>query len=207
MQNSKEIVPAWNKARQAMAEISSLLEEAEKETLKKFKPLMGKAYPIGISQPAPSLVGAENFKCSLLAPKESSEARAGERLASSFILSDVDINFGTLGQRIDLYFFSPVGCTERISKLVRLKDKSAKSLTDEELADLQILKKLSEGKTSSLQAYNQLDEIDGVIIRARINPTIEEIQTIVESDRIDIYPEQGKLKCAVDSSLVYECAM
>ena len=29
---------------------------------------------------APSLEGAENFKCSLLAPKESSEARAGERL-------------------------------------------------------------------------------------------------------------------------------
>ena len=190
MQNSKDIVPAWNRARQAMAEISSLLEEAEKEVMDLIKPQIGQAYPIGISQPAPSLVG-----------------RAGERLASSFILSDVDINFGTLGQRIDLYFFSPVGCTERISKLVRLKDKSAKSLTDEELADLQILKKLSEGKTSSLQAYNQLDEIDGVIIRARINPTIEEIQTIVESDRINIYPEQGKLKCAVDSSLVYECAM
>ena len=175
MQNSKDIVPFWNRARQAMQDISFLLEEAEKETLEKLTPL----------------VPCVKF----------------EKDGKNFLLSDVDINFGTLGQRIDLYFFSPVGCTERISKLVHLKDKSAKSLTDEELADLQILKKLSEGKTSSLQAYNQLDEIDGVIIRARINPTIEEIQTIVESDRIDIYPEQGKLKCAVDSSLVYECAM
>ena len=175
MENSKDIVPFWNKARQAMQDISSLLEEAEKETLKKLTPL----------------VPCVKF----------------EKDGKNFLLSDFDINFGTLGQRIDLYFFSPVGCTERISKLVHLKDKSAKSLTDEELADLQILKKLSEGKTSSLQAYNQLDEIDGVIIRARINPTIEEIQTIVESDRIDIYSEQGKLKCAVDSSLVYECAM
>ena len=175
MNNSKDIVPFWNKARQAMQDISSLLEEAEKETLKKLTPL----------------VPWVKF----------------EKDGKNFLLSDFDINFGTLGQRIDLYFFSPVGCTERISKLVHLKDKSAKSLTDEELADLQILKKLSEGKTSSLQAYNQLDEIDGVIIRARINPTIEEIQTIVESDRIDIYPEKGKLICAVDSSLVYECAM
>ena len=80
MNNSKDIVPFWNRARQAMQDISFLLEEAEKETLEKFKPLMGKAYPIGISQPAPSLEGAENFKCSLLAPKESSEASAGERL-------------------------------------------------------------------------------------------------------------------------------
>ena len=193
MNNSKDIVPFWNRARQAMAEISSLLEEAEKETLKKLKDQIGS---LTLTLPTRKGTGKQVSPC------------GGDlEEASSFLLSDVDINFGTLGQRIDLYFFSPVGCTERISKLVRLKDKSAKSLTDEELADLQILKKLSEGKTSSLQAYNQLDEIDGVIIRARINPTIEEIQTIVESDRIDIYPEKGKLICAVDSSLVYECAM
>ena len=175
MNNSKDIVPFWNKARQAMDEISSLLEEAEKETLKKLTPL----------------VPWVKF----------------EKDGKNFLLSDFDINFGTLGQRIDLYFFSPVGCTERISKLVHLKDKSAKSLTDEELADLQILKKLSEGKTSSLQAYNQLEEIEGVIIRARINPTIEEIQTIVESDRVPIQYGQATLLCAVGASLTYKCSM
>ncbi len=35
--------------------------------------------------PAPSLMGAENFKCSLLAPKESSEARVGERPAPHYL--------------------------------------------------------------------------------------------------------------------------
>ena len=41
MNNSKDIVPFWNKARQAMQDISSLLEEAEKETLKKLKDQIG----------------------------------------------------------------------------------------------------------------------------------------------------------------------
>ena len=91
MNNSKDIVPFWNKARQAMQDISFLLEEAEKETLKKLKDQIGS---LTLTLPTRKGTGKQVSPC------------GGDlEEASSFLLSDFDINFGTLGQRIDLYFF------------------------------------------------------------------------------------------------------
>ncbi|MBQ0085952.1 MAG: hypothetical protein KBS65_06935 [Prevotella sp.] len=175
MNNPKDIVPFWNKARQAMLDITTLLEEAEKDIMDLIKPQM-------------------------ISTKIEKDHKV-------YLLSDVDINIGTLGQRIDLYFLSPLGCNSKLATLKERKKKKDKSLTEEELADMDILQELAEGRINCSRAYNELDTIDGVLIRVRLTPTIEEVQRIVVAGRFDISVEQSNLKCAVDSSLVYNCPM
>ena len=69
------------------------------------------------------------------------------------------------------------------------------------------IKQLGEGRIKCLCAYGKRDVTDGLIIYIKSPPACEGAELALVSGRFDISFEQSNLKCAVDASLVYECAM
>lgn len=121
--------------------------------------------------------------------------------------AEVDVNFGTLGQRVDLYFFSPAKVKDVMDRISSLRKENKNLLTDEDKNDYEILKGLCNGKVKCSCAFTTLDEVEDVIFRVRLVLSIAEVERLARAKTFDLRTDQDELIWSVDGDDFCTCSM